>query len=102
MRVLIRIVAVLAVAWAGCVVWAYTIMKRPPEDFAAHIAKIPQPAAFLLLPFETLWMHARAGTLQPGDTAPDFNLETLDHKSRVQLSSFRGVRPVVLIFGSYT
>lgn len=102
MRILIRVVALLAVIWAGCVVWVYTLMKRPPEDFAAHIAKIPGPAAFLLLPFESLWMRARAGTLQPGDTAPDFNLETLDHKGHVQLSSFRGAKPVVLIFGSYT
>jgi peroxiredoxin len=37
-----------------------------------------------------------------GDTAPDFQLSTLDHKSEVQLSSFRGKQPVVLVFGSYT
>ena len=38
-----------------------------------------------------------------GMPAPDFNLSTLDGKSpRVALSSHRGVRPVVLVFGSYT
>jgi peroxiredoxin len=47
-------------------------------------------------------MRARAGTLQAGDAAPDFRLPTLDHKEFVQLSSFRGSRPVVLVFGSYT
>jgi peroxiredoxin len=47
-------------------------------------------------------MNARAGSLQVGDSAPDFDLETLDKKSRVRLSSHLGVKPVVLIFGSYT
>ena len=40
--------------------------------------------------------------LQLGDVAPDFNLPTLDHTAMVQLSSFRGSQPVVLVFGSYT
>jgi peroxiredoxin len=37
-----------------------------------------------------------------GDAAPDFRLPTLDRKSTVRLSTFRGDRPVVLVFGSYT
>ena len=37
-----------------------------------------------------------------GSPAPDFRLPTLDHRSTVQLSSYRGSRPVVLVFGSYT
>jgi peroxiredoxin len=43
-----------------------------------------------------------------GDLAPDFDLERLDAgqqsagRDRVRLSSFRGQRPVVLFFGSYT
>jgi peroxiredoxin len=40
--------------------------------------------------------------LQIGDPAPDFKLKTLDGKREVQLSSFKGRRPVVLVFGSYT
>jgi hypothetical protein len=36
-----------------------------------------------------------------GDPAPDFELDSLDGKSRVRLSTLRG-RPVGLIFGSYT
>jgi len=56
----------------------------------------------MVLPFETLWMRARAGRLQAGDMAPDFSLPTLDHTATVQLSSFRGSQPVVLVFGSYT
>jgi peroxiredoxin len=34
--------------------------------------------------------------------APDFALQTTDHSNTVQLSSFRGQKPVVLVFGSYT
>jgi peroxiredoxin len=49
-----------------------------------------------------MWLWARAGTLKPGDPAPDFTLPTLDHKSQVTLSSFHGQKPVVLVFGSYT
>ena len=38
-----------------------------------------------------------------GDAAPDFELPYLDDRSRtVRLSSFKGRRPVALIFGSYT
>ena len=37
-----------------------------------------------------------------GDAAPDFELERHDGSGTVRLSSFRGARPVVLIFGSLT
>jgi peroxiredoxin len=47
-------------------------------------------------------MWARKGTLKVGDAAPDFTLATHDHTSQVTLSSFRGQKPVVLVFGSYT
>lgn len=48
--------------------------------------------------------------LKIGQMAPDFELYTLDHALRiksnlapkVRLSSFRGKRPVYLIFASYT
>jgi peroxiredoxin len=40
--------------------------------------------------------------LLPGDKAPDFTLETLDGRRKVNLASYQGNRPVVLIFGSYT
>jgi peroxiredoxin len=49
-----------------------------------------------------MWMHARAGTLNVGDHAPDFTLTKLDHSAQVQLSSVTAHQPVVLIFGSYT
>ncbi len=37
-----------------------------------------------------------------GDTAPDFTLITKDDRSKITLSDYRGKKPVVLIFGSYT
>jgi Iodothyronine deiodinase len=93
----------LAVLWlVGCGV-LYRIMHRPPEAFAGFMAKLPGPVPFLLFPFETLWLRARAGTLHPGDPAPDFSLSKLDKTAQVQLSAFAAQqRPVVLIFGSYT
>ena len=37
-----------------------------------------------------------------GDLAPDFELQDPDGRVQVRLSDFRGKRPVVLVFGSYT
>jgi hypothetical protein len=101
MRKLRAILVSLLVLWVIFLGAIYITMRQPPERFAAAIAKLPGPA-FLLFPFETLWLRARAGTLNVGDPAPDFHLRTLDKTSEVSLSSFRGSQPVVLIFGSYT
>ena len=49
-----------------------------------------------------MWLVARRGTLKVGDMAPDFELKTADNSGVVRLSSFRGQKPVVLIFGSHT
>ncbi len=37
-----------------------------------------------------------------GERAPDFTLKTQDGKQEIRLSDFRGQKPVVLIFGSFT
>ncbi len=79
----------------------YYAMSQPPERFGAIAAHIPMPA-FMILPFRPLWMSARAGSLAVGDAAPDFDLPTVDHQSRVKLSAISATRPVVLVFGSYT
>lgn len=42
------------------------------------------------------------GKLKPGDTAPDFELKKLRGTGTVRLSGSKGVRPVALVFGSYT
>ena len=96
-----NIFVLVLIAWLGFLGVIYYLMRKPPEQFATAIAKMPGPA-FLLFPFETLWSRARAGVLNVGDSAPDFRLRTLDKTAEVSLSSFRGSKPVVLIFGSYT
>ena len=45
---------------------------------------------------------SRQGTLKVGDLAPDFELNVRGGEQKVRLSSFRGRRPVALVFGSYT
>ena len=37
-----------------------------------------------------------------GDLAPDFTLHDISGTESVTLSDFRGVKPVALVFGSYT
>ncbi len=37
-----------------------------------------------------------------GDLAPTFTLKSSDGKRETSLASFRGKRPVILFFGSYT
>lgn len=37
-----------------------------------------------------------------GDVAPNFKLKTLDEKREIELARFKGSKPVVLVFGSYT
>ena len=44
----------------------------------------------------------RQGITRVGELAPDFTLKTLDGAEEVTLSSYKGQRPVALIFGSYT
>jgi hypothetical protein len=102
-KILLRTLLVIALVWLlGCAA-LYEIMRQPPEKFGRFMAKLPGPVPFLVFPFETLWIHARAGALAVGDPAPDFSLMKLDKSSSVQLSNFTAEgRPVVLIFGSYT
>ena len=42
------------------------------------------------------------GRLKAGDPAADFTLKRLHSEQTVRLSSFQGVKPVALVFGSYT
>lgn len=100
-RGVISAVAGLGLLYAAASAAFYLLMKQPPETFARGVSKLPT-FVMPVLPFPRLWAAARAGSLQPGDMAPEFDLETLDRKSRVQLAQYRGTRPVVLIFGSYT
>ena len=100
MRWLVRTVLLAAVVYAGFLGLVYWKMTQPPLEFAAFWADVPGWAA-RTVPFPRLWMPARAGALQVGDPAPDFELEYHDHSGKMRLSDLRG-RPVVLVFGSYT
>ncbi|MBL1217796.1 MAG: hypothetical protein D8M59_09905 [Planctomycetes bacterium] len=44
----------------------------------------------------------RAQAPRVGDEAPMFTLKSIDGKSETDTRSFRGQRPLVLFFGSYT
>ena len=78
-------------------------MMQPPERFGAFMKRMPAPVVWGALPARRMWLWARRGTLDEGDLAPDFTLRTThDRARRVTLSSYRGQRPVVLVFGSYT
>jgi len=76
-------------------------MHRPPEAFARVMMHLPWEV-FLICPFETMWTHARAGTVEPGDAAPDFTLTKLDKSGTIHLAELDKGQPVVLVFGSYT
>jgi len=76
-------------------------MTRPPEQFGQVMRHVPMPLV-RALPFPPMWLWARGGSLAQGDPAPDFTLPAADHRGTVTLSSHRGHRPVVLVFGSYT
>ena len=101
MRILRRILAAVVVVyalWFGVVLWA---MSQPPVRFGKFMRAVPPPLVWAPLPSRQMWFWARAGTLRVGDAAPDFTLPARGGGD-VALSSFRGKRPVVLIFGSYT
>jgi hypothetical protein len=100
---LLRTFAALALLWVLTCGALFEVMRQPPERFARFMTRVPAPIAFVVLPFETLWTQARAGSLQVGDLAPDFSLMKLDKSSQIRFSAFAAQRrPLVLLFGSYT
>jgi hypothetical protein len=101
LKILGAIAAVCLILYGAAVAVLYTAMRQPPARFGAFMAHVPPPA-MMMLPFRPLWMSARAGTLQPGDAAPDFSLPLLHADRKVTLSEEYRKQPVVLIFGSYT
>ncbi len=92
---------VLVAVYASLCGALYVAMARGPEAFSAVMARMPT-AAFMVFPFRPMWLRARRGALAVGDPAPDFALDRQDKSATVRLSELRGVRPVVLVFGSYT
>ena len=76
-------------------------MCQPPDHFGRIMKHVPMPL-MMVVAVRPLWNVARGGNLQAGDAAPDFELLTHDKSAGVRLSDFRGEKPVVLVFGSYT
>jgi hypothetical protein len=101
-RLQIRLFVSLIIAYVCFGTYVWWAMHQPPETFGRVMSRLPGPVPFLIFPFETAWIHARAGTLHVGDQAPDFSLLKLDKTERVQLSVLSQQQPVVLVFGSYT
>ena len=91
----------LFVLWAGLTTYIWRAMHRSPEAFARVMMHMPWEI-FLVVPFETLWTRARAGTVEVGERAPDFSLTKLDKSGTVRLYELNRSQPVVMIFGSYT
>ena len=100
-KALLRIAAVLVGAYLVFGLGVYALMHASNTVTGKGLSTIGAPA-FMLLPMETMWVTARRGRLQVGQEAPDFDLPTRDGSSKVRLSSLRGGKPVVLLFGSYT
>src|ERR1051326_9055839 len=95
-RYLARVIAVILICYVALGTFVWWAMHQPPERFGRIMARIAHPAVLIWFPFETMWLRARSGNLQPGDAAPDFYLRKLEKSGFVQLSSFKGRQPVVL------
>ena len=100
-KFLAKFLLAIVALYAAVTALLFGVMLQSPDRFAATMKHVPWPA-FVALPFKPLWQVARAGNVTVGDMAPDFSLESPDHKSSFRLSSLRGEKPVVLVFGSYT
>jgi hypothetical protein len=101
MKITARVLIVVFILWLAFVTFMWRIMHRPPEAFGCVMMHMPWEV-FLVVPFETLWTQARAGTVHVGDSAPDFSLTKLDKSGAIRLSDLNKSQPVVMIFGSYT
>jgi hypothetical protein len=103
MKWLLRAVVAAVALWVVLCGTVAVAMNQTPERFGAFMKRMPAPVVWGSLPAKRMWLWARRGDLVEGDIAPDFNLRTTqDRARRVALSSYRGDRPVVLVFGSYT
>lgn len=99
-RIALGLVLLLMLLFGGLALSLY----MGPSNFNKMMARIPtsQTPGPLFAPLLPMMNLLRAGRLHVGELAPDFDLNTVDKKARVRLASFRGDRPVVLVFGSYT
>lgn len=94
----------LAASYAVLFGMVLTAMLQPPARFGQFMRHMPGALVWGALPASRMWLWARRGDLVPGAAAPDFTLVKHgdSRRDRMTLSSHRGHRPVVLVFGSYT
>ena len=102
MKLLLRVLMVVAVLYAALFAAVGVAMMQPPVRFGQFMKRMPPALVWGLLPAQSMWLRARGGNLQVGQEAPDFTLPRQNRSGAVTLSSHRGSRPVVLVFGSYT
>ncbi len=95
-----RIIVAVFAAYLAALAGLFVVMHNP-DRFGRVMRHVPD-TAFLVIPFRSMWKVARAGPLKVGDAAPQFALTSADKTGHVSLASFRGHKPVVLVFGSYT
>jgi len=85
---------------ALCVVGLACRSGDPAERMIRHVDGLPpeeRPAEWE----QTKALMARRPPAV-GEPAPDFTLERFDESGSVTRSDFQSVRPLVLVFGSYT
>jgi hypothetical protein len=101
-----------AAAWAE----ALEASVAPPEEMVQSVERVKGPAYADkrspgdgpgIEPLRVLsFLRGESGSFLEGpgldDVAPDFTLKTIDGKESIHLSSYRGDKPLVLIFGNYT
>lgn len=73
----------------------------PPRPAAPPPGAMPSKGTLLLGLLTGELGSSRTGPAV-GDRAPDFTLSSPDGKETIRLSDFRGKKPVVLVFGSFT
>ena len=56
----------------------------------------------IMVIMKKLGQNQEAGSIELGQKASDFTLKSLDGKKTIKLSDYKGKKPVVLVFGSYT
>jgi hypothetical protein len=101
LKTILKTVVVFAIIYGLLTAGMFGLMLSSPDRFAGTMRYVPW-VTMMILPFKPLWMFARRGHFDVGQMAPDFNLQNTDGNGEYRLSSSRGLRPVVLIFGSYT
>ncbi|MCI0462350.1 MAG: redoxin domain-containing protein [Gemmataceae bacterium] len=89
-----------------CLATALALVIASTQGPAVAQEQKPQPKKKGARPGEVITPAAKSerikNNLKANDPAPDFTLSDPKGTRTVKLSDFRGKRPVVLIFGSYT